>query len=135
MGELARFGVSLDKNLLKKFDEFIKLENYPNRSKAINDIILESLTKREWINSKSVFGSITLFYNHHKRDLTNKLTDIQHEYNDLIISNLHVHIDKDNCLEVIAFRGDSKRVDELRKFLKNIKGLNFNISIVRIEEV
>lgn len=135
MGDLIRFGVSLEKNLLKKFDEFIKEENYPTRSKAISDLISESITRREWIKSKCAFGSITLFYNHHKRDLTNKLTDIQHDFNDIIISNLHVHIDKDNCLELIAFRGDSKRVNDLRKILKSIKSLNFNISIVKIEEV
>lgn len=135
MSELIRFGVSLEKNLLKKFDQFIKEENYPTRSKAISDLISESITKRDWIKSKCVFGSITLFYNHHKRDLTNKLTDIQHDFNDIIISNLHVHIDKDNCLELIALKGESKRVDDLRKILKSIKSLNFNISIVKIEEV
>lgn len=135
MSDLIRFGVSLEKNLLKKFDQFIKEENYPNRSKAISDLISESITKKDWIKSKCIFGSITLFYNHHKRDLTNKLTDIQHDFNDIIISNLHVHIDKDNCLELIAFKGESKRVDDLRKILKSIKSLNFNISIVKIEEV
>ncbi len=135
MSELIRFGVSLEKNLLKKFDQYIKDENYPTRSKAISDLISESITKRDWIKSKCVFGSITIFYNHHKRDLTNKLTDIQHDFNDIIISNLHVHIDKDNCLELIALKGESKRVDDLRKILKSIKSLNFNISIVKIEEV
>ncbi|MDI6860913.1 MAG: nickel-responsive transcriptional regulator NikR [Caldisericia bacterium] len=135
MGELVRFGVSLEKNLLKRFDNFIKEENYPTRSKAISDLISETLTKREWIKSETVFGSITLFYNHHKRDLSNKLVDLQHDFNDIIISNLHVHIDKDNCLEVIAFKGNSKRVYELNKTLKSIKNLKFNTSIIKIEEV
>lgn len=135
MGELVRFGVSLEKNLLKRFDNFIKEENYPTRSKAISDLISETLTKREWIKSETVFGSITLFYNHHKRDLSNKLVDLQHDFNDIIISNLHVHIDKDNCLEVIAFKGSSKRVYELNKTLKSIKNLKFNTSIIKIEEV
>lgn len=135
MGEIIRFGVSLEKNLLKRFDEFIREENYPTRSKAISDLIQDTLTKREWIKSKNVFGSITLFYNHHKRELTDKLVDLQHNFNDIIISNLHVHVDKDNCLELIAFKGNSIRVEELNKNLKNIKNLNFNISIIKIEEV
>ncbi len=135
MGEIVRFGVSLDKDLLKKFDKFIKEENYPTRSKAISDLINETLTSSEWVYAKKVFGSITLFYNHHKRDLMNKLTDIQHDFLDLIISNLHIHIDHDNCLEILAIKGDSKRVEEFKKALKRIKNLNFNISIIKIEEV
>ncbi|MBC7195401.1 MAG: nickel-responsive transcriptional regulator NikR, partial [Caldisericia bacterium] len=114
--------------------EYIKEENYPTRSKAISDLINESLTKREWIFAKKVFGSITLFYNHHKRDLMSKLTDIQHDFLDLIISNLHIHIDHDNCLEILAIKGDSRRVEELKKVLKSVKNLNFNISIIKIEE-
>jgi CopG family nickel-responsive transcriptional regulator len=134
MSEIVRFGVSLEKDLLKKFDEFIKEENYPNRSKAIGDLINDSLTEKEWLKAKKVFGSITLFYNHHKSDLTNKLTDIQHDFRDLIISNLHVHIDHDNCLEILAIKGKTKRVEELKKILKSIKKLIFNISIIKIEE-
>lgn len=135
MSKLTRFGVSLDQELLKKFDEYIKEEKYPTRSKAIGDLITDSLIKKEWIKGKTVFGAIVLYYNHHKRDLTNKLTDIQHNFSNLIISNLHVHLDKDNCLELIAFKGDPKKLDDLRKILKSIKSLNFNISIVKVEEV
>jgi CopG family nickel-responsive transcriptional regulator len=123
MSELVRFGVSLEKTLLEKFDVFIKERNYTNRSEAIRDLIRQELIKKEWLQGEDVAGTITLVYDHHKRDLLNKLTDIQHDYQKLIISTQHIHLDHDNCLEIIAARGNPVNLQKLADSIKAIKGV------------
>jgi len=123
MAELVRFGVSIDKALLTKFDKEIGKENCPTRSKAIGDLIRDSLIKKEWVKGKEVAGAITIVYNHHKRELLNSLTDIQHDYYHLAISSQHIHMDHDNCLEIIVVKGKSKEVEKLAQKLKAVKGV------------
>ncbi len=123
MSNLVRFGVSLDKELLKKFDARIKEKKYTNRSEAIRDLIRDDLVKKEWQEGKEVTGSITIVYNHHKRELTNLLIDIQHDYHDTILSTQHIHLDHDNCLEIIVIKGKPKEIEELYGKLKSAKGV------------
>ena len=123
MSNLVRFGVSLDKELLRKFDERIKEEKYTNRSEAIRDLIRDDLVKKEWQEGKEVTGSITIVYNHHKRELTNLLIDIQHDYHDIILSTQHIHLDEDNCLEIVVVKGKPKEIEELYGKLKSAKGV------------
>jgi len=123
MEDIIRFGVSLEKKLLIKFDKYIEKNNYPARSKAISDLIRSELTKNEWLEGKDVAGSITLVYNHHKRDITNKLTDIQHEFHKLIIASQHIHLDHHNCLEIVVVKGRSVEIEKLGKKLKSAKGV------------
>jgi len=130
MEEIIRFGVSIEKNVLNKFDEMIKKENYPTRSKAIGDLIRESLIKREWLKGGEVTGAITLVYNHHRRELVDKLTDIQHDYHNIVISTLHIHLDYDNCLEIIAVKGNAKDIVKLSNLLKSTKGIKHSSMIV-----
>lgn len=125
MSNLVRFGVSLEKELLQRFDELIKNTKYTNRSEAIRDLIREDLIKKEWWENKEVTGAITLVYNHHKRELVNRLTDIQHDYHDNILSTQHLHLDKDNCLEIIAIKGKAKQIKELYGRLKSAKGVKY----------
>jgi len=123
MANLVRFGVSLEKELLAKFDKHIKEKNYPTRSKAIGDLIRENLVKREWIAGKKVVGAITLVYNHHRRELVNRLTDVEHDFHQLIISSQHVHLDEANCLEIVVVKGKPKEIEELAYSLKSTKGV------------
>lgn len=123
MSELVRFGVSLEKELLVQFDALIREKDYPNRSEAIRNLIRESLVKEEWIEGKEVAGAITLVYNHHKRELVNTLTDIQHTFHDIIISTQHIHLDGSNCLEVVVVKGTPKKVQDLAQKLKATKGV------------
>lgn len=123
MSILVRFGISLEKRLLDGFDQLIKKKNYTNRSEAIRDLIREDLVKEEWREDKIVSGAITLVYNHHKRELVNHLTDIQHDYHDNILSTQHLHLDEDNCLEIIAIKGKAKQIKELYGRLKSAKGV------------
>ena len=123
MPELVRFGVSIERELLAKFDRLIKGENYPNRSEAFRDLIRENLVKKEWTEGEEVAGAITIVYDHHRRELVNKLTDIQHDFHELIVSSQHIHMDEDNCLEIIAVKGNPKRIEKLAFKMKAAKGV------------
>ena len=131
MSELVRFGVSLEKELLDKFDTKIKEENYTNRSNAIADLIREKLIKQEWQNDKIITGVITIVFDHHKRDLVNNLTNIQHENHELIISSQHIHLDHDYCFEIVVVKGKPKELKNLCSKLKAAKGVkhaNLNLA-------
>ncbi|MDP8258174.1 MAG: nickel-responsive transcriptional regulator NikR [Candidatus Aadella gelida] len=123
MSELFRFGVSLEKDLLDKFDKVIRKENYSNRSEAFRDLIREKLVKTEWQKKGNVAGAITLVYDHHKRDLLNVLTDIQHDFHNVIISGQHIHLDHNNCLEIIVVKGKPRDIEDLANKLKAAKGV------------
>jgi len=123
MANLFRFGISLEKKLLDEFDILIKRKNYSNRSEAFRDLIRQELVKEEWAKSGEVVGAITLVYDHHKRELVNKLTDIQHDFQGNIISTQHIHLDHDNCLELIAVKGPAADIAKLADTLKSVKGV------------
>jgi len=110
MGNTARFGISLDGKLLENFDRVIEQKNYMNRSEAIRDLIRASLVEeRLGSDDQEAVGTVTLVYNHHVRDLSDKLTEQQHSHHNQIVSSLHVHLDAHNCLEVLIIRGKSAR--------------------------
>lgn len=121
MAQLVRFGVSLERDLLSRFDTFLKEKKYTNRSEAIRDLIREDLVKKQWQEDKEIAGTITMIYDHHKRELVNKLTDIQHGFGGIIISTQHIHLDHHNCLEIIAVKGRPKAAQELADTLKAVK--------------
>ena len=123
MPELFRFGVSLEKVLLDKFDRLIKEKNYTNRSEAFRDLIRQELIKKEWQEGKEIAGAITLIYNHHKRELLNKIIDVQHNFQKVIISAQHIHLDHNNCLEIVAIKGKTEEAQNLANTLKAIKGV------------
>ena len=123
MSRIFRFGVSLEKDLLGKFDQLIKEKSYTNRSEALRDLIRQELVKRQWQQGKEIAGAIIINYDHHKRELLNKITDVQHDFQKLIISTQHIHLDHDNCLEIIALRGNPKEAQKLTDSLKSIKAV------------
>jgi CopG family nickel-responsive transcriptional regulator len=124
MSVLSRIGVAIDSDLLKKFDRLITRRGYTNRSEAFRDLIRDELVERMWESPDSqVVGTITLVYNHHVRLLNEKLTDIQHDFHRSILSTLHVHLDHDNCLEVLVVRGKSAEVRKVADVLISTKGV------------
>ena len=125
MSDLYRFGVSLEKDLLEDFDKHIEGLNYKNRSEAIRDLIRGELVKKQWLCGNEVAGAITMNYDHHKRDLVNKLMDIQHDSQNVIISSQHIHIDHHNCLEILAIKGKAKEVENLASLLKAQTGVKY----------
>ncbi|MDW7759952.1 MAG: nickel-responsive transcriptional regulator NikR [Acidobacteriota bacterium] len=123
MTKLARFGVSLERDLLDKFDRHIRRMNYANRSEAFRDLIRRELVRREWEEGEDVAGAVTIIYDHHRRELVTKLMDIQHDFQKNIISTQHVHLDHDNCLEIVAVRGRPDDVRRLADSLLSVKGV------------
>lgn len=123
MSDLIRFGVSLEKELLRKFDLRLKEKNYNNRSEAIRDLIRQDLVRKEWQEGKPVTGAITLVYNHHKRQLLNWIMEVQHDYHENILSTQHIHLDHDNCLEIVVTKGKPKEIEGLYSKLKSLKGV------------
>jgi CopG family transcriptional regulator, nickel-responsive regulator len=123
MSGLVRFGVSLEHALSKQFDVQLRRKGYTNRSEAIRDLIRADLVEQEWKAGSEVAGAITLIYDHHKRELLTTITDIQHDFQDVIISAQHVHLDHHHCLEIIAVKGKPAEVQKLADRLKAIKGV------------
>jgi CopG family transcriptional regulator, nickel-responsive regulator len=123
MSELIRFGVSLEKSLLERFDALIRGRQYTNRSEALRDLIRRELVQREWQEGRDVAGAITLIYDHHRREVLSKVTDTQHGFQKVIISTQHIHLDHHNCLEIIAARGKAEEVQRLADALTAIKGV------------
>ncbi len=120
---ITRCSISLDENLVNQFDAKLKADGCPTRSKAVGDLIRSSLVQTEWRSGKDVAGAIVLVYDHHKHDITGTLTDVQHGYIHIIISTQHIHLDHDNCLEIVAVRGKPAKIDALAREFKAIKGL------------
>jgi len=128
MEKVKRFGVSIENSLLEKFDTHIESKNYKNRSEAIRDLIREKLVEEEWSKKdEEVAGAIILVYDHHKRELVDKLIDVQHDYSDLIISSQHIHLDHDNCLEIIVVKGRIRKIQQLESKLKSTKGVKHSL--------
>jgi CopG family nickel-responsive transcriptional regulator len=121
---LVRFGVSLDKELLVQFDKHCAGRKYANRSEAIRDLIRDNLVKEQWADSRGeVSGVISLVYDHHKRELVDYLLNIQHDHQNTIIASQHVHLDHDNCLEVIIVKGVAAEIVKLAAHLRSMKGV------------
>lgn len=123
MSSIIRFGVSLEQGLLEKFDRLIAERGFASRSEAFRDLIRGSLIEREWKEGELVAGAVTLVYDHHRKDLMGRITDIQHDFHHLIISTQHIHLDHDSCLEIIAVRGRAGEVSRLADTLRSVKGV------------
>jgi CopG family nickel-responsive transcriptional regulator len=124
MSNLARIGVAIDEDLLEKFDALISRRGYENRSEAFRDLIRNELVEESWKSPEhEVVGSVTLVYDHHVRMLADKLMDLQHDHHESIVSTLHVHLDHDNCLEVLIVKGQAQRVHQIANTLISTKGV------------
>jgi len=124
MDTLTRFGVSIEPQLLNKFDNLIKTEGYENRSEAIRDLIRNALISRKKYDPQSIaMGTLTMIYDHHTGNLTKKLLKIQHNHTSEILTTTHIHIDHDNCLEVLILKGKAKNIQHLADTIKSLKGI------------
>lgn len=134
MGKIIRFGVSIEKDLLDSFDEIIEKKGYNSRSEAIRDIIRDFIIKEKWNRGKEkVAGSISLVYEHDVYGLSEKLTEVQHHYHDVIISTLHIHLDEKNCMEIILVRGKIEKIKKLYDEISSLKWVRHtNISVTDV---
>ncbi|MBN1780477.1 nickel-responsive transcriptional regulator NikR [bacterium] len=124
MSSLTRFGISMDSRLLERFDAYIGEHGYANRSEAVRDLVRDRLVQKSWEEDDAeTVGTITLIYDHHQRELTEKLTAQQHDSHHAILSAMHVHLDHHNCLEVLAVRGRASEIRHISDRLLSIKGV------------
>lgn len=123
MPTVTRFAVSLEPDLLDKFDRLRQRQNYASRSEAVRDLIRDHLVEQGWDDKRHAMGTVTLVYDHHVRDLSDRLTSIQHDHHELILSTMHVHLDHDNCLEVLVVKGKGERIRSLADHLISTKGV------------
>ncbi len=124
MTSLERVSISIEKRLLTRLEKLIKSSRYTNRSEFIRDMIRSKLVEQDWANERrEVIGTITLIYDHHRRELSEKLTDIQHDHHDEVLASTHVHIAHDRCAEMIMVKGRVDRVRALADRLHREKGV------------
>jgi len=121
---ITRFGVSIEPDLIKKFDKTIKKEGYTNRSEAIRDLIRKNIIEEKNKDPKEeAIGTLTMVYDHHFGSLTDKLLDIQHDHTKEILVSTHVHIDHHNCLEVLILKGKIGSIQKLADNIRALKGI------------
>ena len=126
MPETVRFGVSLDIELLDKFDALLKKMGYDNRSEAIRDLIREKMVQEEWETpTGEAFGVVFMVYEHEALSLDSRLTDLEHKFFKNIVSSVHVHLDEGNCLEVVVLRGQGKAVRSMGEKLISLRGVKY----------
>jgi CopG family nickel-responsive transcriptional regulator len=120
----TRFGVSIEDGLLRRFDRLLDEKGYRNRSEAIRDLIRDLIVTEQWeIGTEETAGTITLVYSHDTRELTDTLTDIQHQYHATVVSTTHIHLDHHHCLEVLIVRGKGKDIRRIADRLIGTKGV------------
>lgn len=120
---VARFGVSLEQELLEALDKYVDDNHFANRSQAIRQLINKNLVEKKWQCNNLVAGSVTLVYDHHKREIFNCINDILHEYNSVVLSTQRFLLNKEYSLEIVAVKGIAKTLTELADKLKAVKGI------------
>ena len=123
MADVTRTGVSIEPGLLEKFDRFIAKRGYKNRSEALRDLIRESLITEDIEQNRPVVATLSMIYDHHRHDLSNKLNQIQHHSHENVLAATHVHLDHDNCLEVVILKGRSGDVKQLADHMLSMRGV------------
>jgi CopG family nickel-responsive transcriptional regulator len=130
MGDLVRTGVSLDQDLLKQFDAAIAKKGYQNRSEAIRDLIRDRLVAEEINANKVVAGTLTIVYDHHRPNLTEKLVEAQHHAGGKVLAATHVHLDHHNCLEVVIMKGRGGELSDLANKILSLRGVKHGQLVV-----
>jgi len=123
MSEIVRFGVSLDNALLGRYDNLIRRKNYRNRSEAIRELIRHSLSNKNYEGDGEVAGAIIYIYDKRQRDLVNRIIDVQHDYRDIMQLSQHMHLNNNDCIEIVAVKGLFSKVCKFSDSLKALKGV------------
>lgn len=130
MSELVRISMSLEKGLLQRFDQHVSREGFPTRSEAIKALMRHNLVEQEWTENRMVAGAITIVYDHHRRGLAKKITDVQHDFGVVIVSTQHVHLNHSDCLEIVVVKGKAAHIRKLVAALKSVKGVKHNTLVM-----
>jgi CopG family transcriptional regulator, nickel-responsive regulator len=134
MSSVARFTVSMDHRLMEQFDQLIKKKSYTNRSEAVRDLVRSAMVEEQWEKpGEKVAATVTLIYNHHTRELSDRLNEVQHHHGEIVVATTHVHLDNDNCLEAVILRGKSKQVRALADQLVALRGIKHGRAVFTTE--
>lgn len=133
---LVRFGISMPQSLIEQYDRLITLQGYDNRSEAIRDLTRKALlTSSSMQPDETVAGTIVMVYDHHIRDLPITLMDLQHDYHHAIISTMHIHLNHQQCLEILVVRGKVQKLRELHQRIQVLKGVGYaELSVTHVDE-
>lgn len=124
VADLVRFSVSLEADLLAEFDRYCNEHRFATRSEAVRQLLRETLTAHAWeADAREAAATLTLVYDHHRAQLSEKLLDLQHRHADVVVATTHVHLDHHNCLEVIFLRGPARTLREIGAQLQGMKGI------------
>lgn len=121
--KIKRFGVSLEESTLNELDQLVSDRKFPNRSQAVRQLIKDAAVSEKISKNSTVAGALVIVYDHHKHDLSNKLTSVQHDYHNIILSTQHIHLSHDLCLETIAMKGKAQKLQEIADAIISIKGI------------
>ena len=120
---LKRFGVSLEEDILEALDEFVKLNGFANRSQALRFFVEKNVAEKKWQCGNVVAGTIVVMYDLSKREISNRIAEIQQQYQDVILSSSQYYLNKDFCLHIATVTGVARRLTELSDRLITIKGI------------
>lgn len=121
---VTRYTVSVPSSLMDAFDKLVRQRQYTNRSEALRDLMRSAMVDERWgEDDAEVMGTVTVVYDHHQRELSQRLTALQHDAYDMVICTTHVHLDHHHCLEVIVLRGQAARVKEMAEALIGTRGV------------
>jgi CopG family nickel-responsive transcriptional regulator len=125
VSDLVRFSVSLEADLLDQFDRYCKEGKFATRSEAIRQLLRETLTVHAWeSDAQDAAATLTIVYDHHRTHLADRLLELQHRHTDMVVSTMHVHLDHNNCLEVIVLRGRAGALQKVASELRGLKGIH-----------
>lgn len=126
-----RFGVSISEDLLRQFDQWVSEKGFPNRSEALRQMIRKEIARSHWEAEKgAVWGTVTLYYDHHSHDVSGSITELQHDHGSAIICTTHVHVDHDHCLEVIILNGSVQQIKDFLFDLSKMKGIESSMPVI-----
>ncbi len=128
---VTRIGVSLPKNLLDEFDSIIETRGYSSRSEAIRDAIRSYISEYKWMEKEEgeIIGVVNVIYDHHMKGVTDAIIDLQHEFGGIISTTLHIHLDKDSCLEMILVKGEMQKIKKLVDKITALRGV-MNVKLI-----
>jgi CopG family nickel-responsive transcriptional regulator len=130
MAKLVRTGLSLEGDLLERFDKVIEAKGYKNRSEAIRDLIRESLVVDDTAHNRVIVGTLTMVYDHHRPKLADQLIELQHHAHGKVLAATHVHLDHRNCLEVVIMKGRSGEIKQLAETMLSTRGVKHGKLVV-----
>lgn len=128
-GVMERFTISLDARLALAFDRLIRAKGYVNRSEAVRDMLRQQLGAHQLAKEEAPYciAALSYIYDHHERELAERLTALQHRHHDLTVSAMHAHLDHDNCMETVILRGPTVSVREFADAIQAERGVRHGV--------